>query len=418
VIRVQPPVWGRMISPPCGTQPVLAAPSSSPSFSSTNIGGLVTSAMRLQAPMAGAPRPLLRRAAAEPEAAFAASPVAEPCFLPPTAGAAAEQHGFSPPARSSSSSTSSPAKARHELPSPGVRFMSSVQELRFAPSSTNLGDEEARKQNVPRASSWRATTTPEGQQYFYNATTKEMRWEPPSENQAGGLLVGAQVRVFSNSHQQWCDGYVERICRTPAGNTVIVAFKPPVAQAAEWVKKELPAGHKDMWCSSWVASSQGSTAPASSSTATAGEQPKLREAAPQGFQDTALPTEFTPEEQALYDELFEWARHLDAPEQAASPGVGPEQCSEFLKCSKLPNKALKQVWQASNPDLKEVLGLKEFRTVCRLVAHCQASLSSGDPAQERLLRAGGGALRNFLRSSSCLAHPPPRLPEFQRAKDG
>lgn len=299
--------------------------------------------------------------------------------------------------------------------------MSSVQELRFAPATSDRfeEEEEAKRNRTTRAASWRATTTPEGRQYFYNATTGEMRWESPVDGYAAGtttagLNVGTPLRVFSNSHQCWCDGYVERISRTPVGGTLFtVAFKPPLAHnAAEWVKKELPAGHKDLWCATGCGS-QPQPPPQAAPPA-----PPTRPCHPAGFQDTALPKEFTPEEQAAYDELFARARSSRAVGEAPSAGLGPEQSAEFLRYSGLPNRALKEVWQASNPELKAELGLREFRTVCRLVAHCQALLASEDEAARRLVKAGGGALRCHLRSAGCVANPPPRLPDFKQTDGG
>jgi len=319
--------------------------------------------------------------------------------------------------------------------------MSSVQELRFAPSSAILGEDDARKQHLRRKSSWRATTTPEGKQYFYNTTTKEWRWEPPAESQAGGLRVGTHVRVFSNSHQQWCDGYVERVARGRSGNVFTVAFKPPVAaQAAEWVKKELPAGHKDLWCATSAPTGgtcPGDFAPSSPSAAIGRESVGSPEAtvacsspspppvcSPGGFQETSLPTVYSADEQECYDDLFVWARRLCASAEdeggIASYGVSLEQFFQFMRCSGLPNRIQKEVFQASNPDLKSELGVWEFRAACRLVAHCQALLEQGaaDEGTARLLKTGGGALRSFLRRFEHLGTPPGRLPEFKRSTDG
>lgn len=425
----------------------VAAPTSPSSGATAKAGGRLSASTALSClhtPLAAERHPLIQRASPVGETMAVEALEGQRALCPPTSGsiegspdtASACEQPFSPPTRggSSSSTGSSPTRAppgvqrfsppvcqtpNPEQLSPGVRFMSSVQELRYLPPSPKAAaEEEATRRSHRRAASWRATTTPEGDQYFYNTTTGETCWEPPSDPRVAagsaskGLRVGMTVRVFSNTHQLWCDGYVERVSRgaPERRDSVTVAFKSPVAQAAEWVKKELSVGHKDLWCSSVC----GAIADEEEHSPQLPAPPPSRSG---GFQSTSLPTDFTPEELACYDELFARAASPRTASDEAPPapaGLGPDGAAAFLKSSGLPNRALKEVWQASNPDLKAELGIKEFRTVCRLVAHCQELLASGDPASEKLVKVGGGALRGRLRSPDCAAAPPPRLPTFKR----
>jgi len=85
--------------------------------------------------------------------------------------------------------------------------------------------------------------------------------------------------------------------------------------------------------------------------------------------------------------------------------------AEHLNHTGLPPRALKEVCQVANPDLRPALGRTEFRACCRLVAHCQDLLGAGDAVTVKVLKKGAGPLRALLRAR-CLAIPPPALPRF------
>lgn len=306
---------------------------------------------------------------------------------------------------------------------PKVRFLSSVQEKRFEPAQPEAASGQS---SSSRLGSWRATTTTEGDPYFYNVRTREARWEPPDGPEPvlpGGPRLGDGVQVFSNSKHRWCDGYIERIATargaSPGGLCITVAFKAPEAQPDEWTKKELYLGHPDLrWLPGEAAGNEGfpepaaplatelsPTSPVTGCTLLPRSEPIARDVS---FQETALPSNWTEEEQVAYDLIFESAIQ----EPSVVTALDADRCAAILRRCGLPRRCLKELWQVSNPELRPQLGLEEFRTVCRLVAHCQDLLASGGDAAARLLAAGGGPLRGLLRSHFA-ATPPPRLAEFR-----
>jgi len=307
----------------------------------------------------------------------------------------------------------------------GLRFKSSVQELRFEPSyrsgSNVLSDPNGRPEfsGVPALddsspSGWRSTTTPEGSRYYYHPRTKEIRGVPPqagrnqeSEVPSAKPRVGEKVEVFSNSARRWCPGFVEKVGR----NEVTIAFQLSDARANEWSKKTLALGHPEL---RWVSRPSGSPMPAPGSGNFTEKRALCK--TPSGFFGTSLPTNWTSEEVQLYDPLF---ADLDSTIKAEGGGLGTDGVdpvaflqSEYLAQCGLPRKALREIWQVANPHLKSSLGLEEFRASCRLVGHCQA-WSTQDDKVSRRLRSGGGGLRAELRSE-CLGQPPPQLPDFTR----
>lgn len=139
---------------------------------------------------------------------------------------------------------------------------------------------------------------------------------------------------------------------------------------------------------------------------------------PRGFQNTVLPMNWTPEEQSMYDSLFQ---QLDAD----SPGrfnciINSKLAngcleSDWLATGLRPD-TLATIWQVANPDLKPSPCLGEWRAFCRLIGHCQAMSRERNAAQSRALRKGGGMLRALLRFNSCLDKAPPALPTLSCRK--
>jgi len=83
---------------------------------------------------------------------------------------------------------------------------------------------------------------------------------------------------------------------------------------------------------------------------------------------------------------------------------------QYLASSGLHRRALREVWNVANPQMKDVLGQEEFARCCRLIAHCQA-LAGKDP-YEALFKEGGRPLRVFLREQ-CLGRQPRQPPRFR-----
>lgn len=88
----------------------------------------------------------------------------------------------------------------------------------------------------------------------------------------------------------------------------------------------------------------------------------------------------------------------------------PDQHPQYFDRSGLPRKALKEIWQLANPQMKVILGANEFRMVCRLVGHCQ--LLQGNPSMTALLQEGGPPLKALLQERFMLVAPA-RLLVFQ-----
>eukprot|EP00927_Polykrikos_kofoidii_P056527 TRINITY_DN5062_c0_g1_i2.p1 TRINITY_DN5062_c0_g1~~TRINITY_DN5062_c0_g1_i2.p1 ORF type:complete len:616 (-),score=109.72 TRINITY_DN5062_c0_g1_i2:52-1776(-) len=344
---------------------------------------------------------------------------------------------------------STPTNARNVVEAAPQAFLSGDTELLISPTR-----------------GWRATTTPEGARYFYNVRTRKSQWETPRGGHAVAR-VGDRVEVFSNSVQIWCAGYVERI----SNGMVTVAFQLPGDERDEWHKKDLPAGHENLRGIRGGADVNGSADPAvTTARANASASPAVsatplqhgREVCGDNrsggnatasapsihcFQDTGLPANWTQEEMATYDALFEEARA--GPENMPSEGEA-QRLASFLSRSGLSQRAQREIWQVANPDLKPSLGREEFRAYCRLVGHCQAMhVAAGTTAtvaatafatdgggggskhagsigaigeatsvaeareRARLVKSGGGALRVLLRGQ-CLQSPPERSPEFLR----
>ncbi|CAJ1385619.1 unnamed protein product [Effrenium voratum] len=261
-------------------------------------------------------------------------------------------------------------KIRSGLGEGGLRFKSSVQELRFEPS------------------------------YRSGLASKE------AELPCAKPRVGEKVEVFSNSVQRWCPGFVEKVSRTE----VTIAFQLPNARANEWSKKSLALGHSEL---RWVSRAPGSPMPSAGSTL---DSKRATTKPASGFFGTSLPTNWAPEEVQLYDSLFaELEGLVCGPNENGMDPLASAQL-DYIAQSGLPRRALREIWQVANPHLRASLGLEEFRACCRLVGHCQAmSTQSEDDKELRQLRAGGGGLRAHLRSS-CLAEPAPRLADFSQPK--
>ncbi|CAJ1385620.1 unnamed protein product [Effrenium voratum] len=317
-------------------------------------------------------------------------------------------------------------KIRSGLGEGGLRFKSSVQELRFEPSyrsglaskvasAPDNPTERGTEAEDPSPTGWRSTTTPEGNRYYYHHRTKEVRHVPPTITVSGSPeaelpcakpRVGEKVEVFSNSVQRWCPGFVEKVSRTE----VTIAFQLPNARANEWSKKSLALGHSEL---RWVSRAPGSPMPSAGSTL---DSKRATTKPASGFFGTSLPTNWAPEEVQLYDSLFaELEGLVCGPNENGMDPLASAQL-DYIAQSGLPRRALREIWQVANPHLRASLGLEEFRACCRLVGHCQAmSTQSEDDKELRQLRAGGGGLRAHLRSS-CLAEPAPRLADFSQPK--
>mmetsp|Transcript_55856 Transcript_55856/g.88510 ORF Transcript_55856/g.88510 Transcript_55856/m.88510 type:complete len:355 (-) Transcript_55856:221-1285(-) len=200
--------------------------------------------------------------------------------------------------------------------------------------------------------------------------------ESPSKSPASSpvdCVVNKQVEVFSKSYGTWCSGYAERV----VGDEVVVAFQLPGALSGEWAKKQLSINHDEL---RW-----------------AGDAPKSQvvpKVVNVVYQDTALPSNWSPDELGFYDNLFKELDRLDY------GGL-----TEYLQKSRLPPKVVSEVMQVANPDLKTEYGLDEFRSCCRLIAHCQAM------SRDERLRKKPGALRSELRCT-CLCTPVATLPDF------
>eukprot|EP00933_Yihiella_yeosuensis_P032956 TRINITY_DN26633_c0_g1_i1.p1 TRINITY_DN26633_c0_g1~~TRINITY_DN26633_c0_g1_i1.p1 ORF type:complete len:658 (+),score=96.28 TRINITY_DN26633_c0_g1_i1:51-2024(+) len=320
-----------------------------------------------------------------------------------------------------------------------LRFKSSVQELRFEGSDRGshlkTGFEGSPNGKRGSAAGWRAMTTEDGSPYYYHAETKETRSEPPSifsesvpqeELRTSSLRSpkpGERVEVFSNTAQQWCTGYVEKI----RGNELTIAFKLSDARSNEWSKKSLMLGHPDLRIAGKTQGDATASCPSTPSQP-AGEKPpdtdafaenpdaaSGRQSNPYTFHATDLPTNWTDKEIHLYGELFAEAESCISEPASSSCeddcGDAATVQAEFFRRSALPQRALREVWQVANPDLKTTLGLEEFRACCRLIGHCQSMARNGsgrnDPIVKRL-RVGGCALRSELRNN-CLSEPPLEL---------
>ncbi|CAE7696710.1 unnamed protein product [Symbiodinium sp. CCMP2592] len=283
-------------------------------------------------------------------------------------------------------------RVRTGLGEGGLRFKSSVQELRFEPSyrsgghvSAETGDEGGEDASP---SGWRSTTTPDGNRYYYHQRTKEIRRMPPgvataSASEASGRpkpWVGERVEVFSNSVRRWCPGFVERVGRAE----VMIAFQLPHARANDWCKKTLPLGHPEL---RWVSRPPEAPLPAGSSVtisremSTPMEEKRMMCKTSSGFFGTNLPTNWTEDELQMYDALY---TELETKMQSHPPSTTDDmdpvaaQQSDFIAQSGLPRRALREIWQVANPHLKANLGLEEFRACCRLVGHCQAITADSD----------------------------------------
>lgn len=283
-------------------------------------------------------------------------------------------------------------RVRAGLGEGGLRFKSSVQELRFEPSYRSGGHvsaetgEEGGEDASP--SGWRSTTTPDGNRYYYHQRTKEIRRMPPgvataSASEASGRpkpWVGERVEVFSNSVRSWCPGFVERVGRAE----VMIAFQLPHARANDWCKKTLPLGHPEL---RWVSRPPEAPLPAGSSVtvsrdmSTPMEEKRMMCKTSSGFFGTNLPTSWTEDEQQLYDALYaelETKTKRHPPDTTDDMDPVAAQQSDFIAQSGLPRRALREIWQVANPHLRANLGLEEFRACCRLVGHCQAITADSD----------------------------------------
>mmetsp|Transcript_44198 Transcript_44198/g.102061 ORF Transcript_44198/g.102061 Transcript_44198/m.102061 type:complete len:604 (+) Transcript_44198:58-1869(+) len=236
--------------------------------------------------------------------------------------------------------------------------------------------------NFQQKMEWREAKTPDGRKYYYNVRTRESRWDKPKEMMAAKpagekesaptWAVGDKVEVWSNSRQAWCPGHVEKL----SGETVLLAFQLPGHASHELAKKELPASHKDL--------------------RRATGKP-VADAGGVAVHDRA---KFTDDERAAYGKHY-----------AASGAPDVRKIADFLATSKLPRRALKEIW-AVGTGLKSDVREEDFSLCCRLVGHCQSY--AGHPGEEskvQLVAEGGRPLRGHL-STNCVNLPPPKLPEF------
>eukprot|EP00929_Paragymnodinium_shiwhaense_P033471 TRINITY_DN18377_c0_g1_i3.p1 TRINITY_DN18377_c0_g1~~TRINITY_DN18377_c0_g1_i3.p1 ORF type:complete len:307 (+),score=59.58 TRINITY_DN18377_c0_g1_i3:196-1116(+) len=280
----------------------------------------------------------------------------------------------------------------HTTKNNAVEFKSFVQEVRFEvaedrgsqgapPSVAASGETDSRGSigGLSRMRDWRATTTTEGDKYFYNVTSHESRWSLPSSVEpstpgTSTVQVGAQADVFSNSRQQWCSGYVEKV----ADGFVTVAFQLPAAKREEWSKKVLPADHKDLR----LRLDSGGSSALDDSPTTPRRRPCTTE---MSFQDTQLPTNWTPAEAATFDGLLRdpELQLTEEPAGQQQPAINIAAASELFSRSLLPRRALKEIWQVANPELAAQIGRYEFWACCRLIACCQDFVRRNDTEKDR-----------------------------------
>ena len=143
-------------------------------------------------------------------------------------------------------------------------------------------------------------------------------------------------------------------------------------------RKILSLGHPEL---RWVSRPPGTPTP--TPVASPGHVSFAPEcAAPAGgFFGTVLPSNWTAEELELYDKLFDDLKSKELPTTDAMDPMAILQ-SEYLAQCGLSRRALREIWQVANPQLKTSLGLEEFRASCRLVGHCQAmSLQEDEKAR-------------------------------------
>eukprot|EP00931_Biecheleriopsis_adriatica_P040139 TRINITY_DN22963_c0_g1_i1.p1 TRINITY_DN22963_c0_g1~~TRINITY_DN22963_c0_g1_i1.p1 ORF type:complete len:593 (-),score=170.81 TRINITY_DN22963_c0_g1_i1:3-1745(-) len=240
--------------------------------------------------------------------------------------------------------------------------MQSIRSVR--PSGGGYAGERAELPKIPEDSEpdkWEAAKTPEGHTYYFNVRTRETTWERPAA--LGGPLVykvGDDVEVWSNSMRSWGKGKVTKV----DGAKVLVEFRLPDGSMAT---KELPAQHKD-----------------------------LRPAEAKEVSGSA----WSSEEKAAYQLWFD---AVEGGSATSKPGL---KIAEFLKRSKLPRQALRQVWMVVNPSNTENIDFEGFAGFCRLIAHCQAL-----GVESSLVQTGDRPLRVKLRTD-CLTSRPPALPRF------
>lgn len=224
--------------------------------------------------------------------------------------------------------------------------------------------------------------------------------------------VGARgtVKVFSKSSHTWCEGQIEKQTK----DRVKVAYQTPKARAKEWITKEFVLGDIDLQAEGAERQldldgsdrqSQVPTTQRRSMAKTPRAAPLLAldtegpSVSPHRFHNTRLPTMWTEEEQSLYDDLF------------SKFGVGATSFPDtFRETTGLKHEVLEAVGQVANPNLSSSPGLREFRSFCRLVGHCQAMVrDGGSGAQRRALKRGGGAMRALLRAEEALDRCPTAL---------
>lgn len=317
------------------------------------------------------------------------------------------------------------------------RFNSSVQEIRFEPGSQHRGTSVENSLTIDelaplghRDSISRSTPSSskscDSHPLRSSLVAAQGPFTPDCRAQLGtssthAPRVGDRVEIFSNTANHWCPGYIEKL---RANGEMTAAFQLPHARSNEWSKKVLFVGDPHVRLASGPASANSST-PCNGphmghempldSGQPAPLEPPQSERHRQGstLLRTDLPINWTPEELLLYEKLFQQV--LDMPVQPNGSCVMPEQIarhqSDLMAESRLPRRALREVWQVANPELKPRLDFDEFKACCRLVGHCQAMLREPDEQVTTRIRAGGGALRLELRKK-CLGEPPPVLPEF------
>lgn len=298
-----------------------------------------------------------------------------------------------------------------------VTFKDSVQEFRYEPSSGLFPTISFRKGSVRlrKSGKWRATTTLEGDRYYYSAG-KQYSWSPPLSGGTRDLgklevSVGDDIEVFCHTNNTWCPGYVER----RKDDVVTVAFQLPGADSSFWMKKDIypPHPHPDLrWPDGRaVVLSSDSTEPGPDNfRRSIVMTPRPRAAVPpeedsspeipgncndicnaSGFSDTSLPGNWSKEELTVYDNLYT--------EIGSEEKLEGEKLVERFGEAGLRKNVLQSAWQVANPELKQSAGVEEFRALCRLVGHCQALAATAvrGSMDEKALKKGSGMLRAVLR---------------------
>lgn len=311
-------------------------------------------------------------------------------------------------------------------------------------------------------------------EYFWNPRTRERCWKkpeqvaPPSDTGSfschdGILRVGTRVEVFSSSRQAWFPGYVD----TVRVGMATVAFQLPGMSPFELAKKELPLGDTEIRPLADGDADAISTPPNVNDAQTAAAARRMPEAASGGHPRNAALLGNTSTTGRTSDVPRATTRRMDVqsgmsgqhchgypglgnsslpsrssvmPEEKTSgaPNAEPEvhaftvdekfaytgffkqamqslrtdqmAVAKYLASSRLPRRTLKEVWQATNPTMRQTLNQDEFFMSCRLIGHCQAMQKNGSTEELKVLEDGGHDLRVRLREFWRV--PPAKIPVF------